>query len=122
MELPDREQMAEDAWVHALYEVNADRLVEAIRETIEAGRPRLAARVVGLLTEGVADDDPLVERARKAAAFLYSSKRASEPLSPFEDLLVDLHARRVRRFKQRRYERENKGARRRPRWWQRTGR
>lgn len=71
MELPLPGQEEEDRFVARLTGADADVLTEAIESAITAQRPRLAARLFGLLEEEL-DIEPgsELDRARRAARFL----------------------------------------------------
>jgi hypothetical protein len=67
--LPLRGTAEEDAFVWSLLDgAPPDTIAELVGEALEAGRPQLAARLVGLLPED--RDDPDFERARAAARFV----------------------------------------------------
>lgn len=68
--LPDRSHAAEDAWVVTLADASVDVLLDAAHAALDAGRPGLGARVVGLLPAAVADSEPGLARARTAARLL----------------------------------------------------
>ncbi|MEC7948122.1 MAG: hypothetical protein VX265_11185 [Myxococcota bacterium] len=70
MALPERSLPAEDAWLAALCDTPARCLVEHAHACLDAGRPSLAARVVGLLPPDHAAANPGLERARAAARLL----------------------------------------------------
>ena len=68
--LPDRTIEAEDAFVRQWVETGqTDALEAVIGEAVDAGRPRLACRLVGLLPERPGEDEA-VARARRAARLL----------------------------------------------------
>jgi hypothetical protein len=69
--LPDRSPAAEDAFVAAREGGDVEDLVGAVTLAIEACRPRLAARLVGLL-DGRVEIPPgsALERARRAASLV----------------------------------------------------
>ncbi len=74
--LPERNEEAEDAFVHRFRDgVDEAGLVEAISEAIDAHRPRLAARLVGLL-DASADAEPgsPIARARAAARLILRTR------------------------------------------------
>lgn len=56
----------ESSWITRLLEVSEEELVEAARVAVEAGRLRLAGRVVGLLEEETVKAHPELERAAAA--------------------------------------------------------
>ena len=69
-DLPDRSHDAEDQWVSALEGASTEDLLGRALAALAEGRPSLAARVVGLLPDAVADGEPGLERARAAARML----------------------------------------------------
>ena len=93
--LPPREPASEDAFVAGWREQNVDEdeLLEVIVHVIEAGRPQLGARLVGLLTPRP-DEPPAVARARAAARLLLreggveAEQALAEELTPLRGLLV----------------------------------
>ncbi len=101
-ELPPRDPAAEDAWIQGLADASPEALIAAVRAAVEARRPVLAARVVGLLDPDAAADDPAVARARRAAELLclpgadHVAARAE-----LDEVLALLRARRMRRIKAR---------------------
>lgn len=78
-----------------------DELATAVREAVRAGRPQLAARLVGLLGEGAVADDPVLERARRAARLLClpGGPGTAEPAPQVDELLLALEELRRRRMK-----------------------
>lgn len=78
MSLPPPERLAEDAWVGAWLESgDLDGLVDAITAAMEARRPQLAARLVGLIGDEVqAEPGSALARARHAARLLLLSPEA----------------------------------------------
>jgi hypothetical protein len=69
-DLPARTHAAEDAWVADLEGAAPDVLLARAHAALGAGRPTLAARVVGLLPPDVAAAEPGLDRARAAARLL----------------------------------------------------
>lgn len=69
--LPARDPAAENAFV-AAWSADPDPgvLPDVVGAALDARRPRLAARLVNLLDDGVVDGDPNLERARRAARLL----------------------------------------------------
>jgi len=103
MELPDREESAEDAfvdWASALDD--AEPLVEAIEAAMAARRPRLAARLVGLV-EHLVEIEPgsSLDRARTAANLFLVGKPEPEVWTELENAWRDAHSRRLYRMKRR---------------------
>ena len=67
--LPPRGAAEEDAFVWSLVDgAPPDSIAELVAEALAAGRPQLAARLVGLLGDEL--QDPELERARAAARFV----------------------------------------------------
>lgn len=66
--LPARDTAEEDAFVWSLLDGSPDEIVHLVGEAIDAGRPQLAARLVGLLPDEL--EDPDLNRARAAARFV----------------------------------------------------
>ena len=65
-DLPPRGAAEEDAFVWGLLEdAPNDDIAALVGDALEAGRPQLAARLVGLLSEDM--EDPDLDRARAAA-------------------------------------------------------
>lgn len=69
-DLPARSADAEDAWVTGLGGTDSDTLIDHAQACLDAGRPSLAARVVGLLPPERAATEPGLARARAAARLL----------------------------------------------------
>ncbi|MBX2797652.1 MAG: hypothetical protein KTR31_08295 [Myxococcales bacterium] len=105
MALPDRTREAEDRFVEQfLTDDDMEFLVEAIEHAMEARRPRLAARLVGLLGERVpveAGSD--LDRAKRAAHLMLFDKTRPEDLSwsELEDAWGRVRRRRLKRIKAR---------------------
>lgn len=100
--LPSRDATAEDAWVRAWTEVeDTERLRVAVDTALSAGRPQLAARLVGLLPDD--DADPALARARKAAAFLIHDGLGPEDVSwsALDEAWRDVRKRRMARIRAR---------------------
>ena len=73
--LPPRGAHEEDAFVWSLLDgAPPDGVAELVGEALAAGRPQLAARLVGLLPDELQDAD--LERARAAARFLVQDSTA----------------------------------------------
>ena len=102
MSLPDRGRAAEDAFLAAAVDADVEELAEWVGEAIEARRPMLAARLVGLIPEGV-DLGADLEPARRAARFLLvdAEGERQEGWSELEDAWAIVRAKRIRRIKQR---------------------
>lgn len=89
--LPSRDRLAEERFV-AAWRLTSDEeatlLIDMVNAAVEARRPMLAARLVGLVADELAGDDPSIQRARSAARLLL---RAPDRVAP--DLLEDfMHA------------------------------
>ena len=105
MALPERTQPAEDAFVDLHAESDdVDALVEAIEAAMAERRPRLAARLVGLL-DGMVEIEPgsELDRAQNAARLLLFDKARPEDVSfsELEDAWGQARARRMKRIKRR---------------------
>ncbi len=105
MELPARDDAAEDAFVAAWLERDdPDGLVEVVIEAIEARRPRLAGRLFQLLDDDL-DPEPgsPLERAAQAARLWLIGKVRPEDRSwsALEDAWRAVRRARIRRIKQR---------------------
>ena len=119
MELPERDEAAEDAfvaWASALEE--AEPLVEAIEAAMAARRPKLAARLVGFVEDFVEiEPGTPLDRAHAAARLLLVTK--GDPHELFLDLenaWRDAHSRRVWRMRRRMRERARGSNERVSRW------
>ncbi len=103
--LPDRGREAEDAFVEAfLDDDDVDRLIEAIEHAMQDRRPRLAARLVGLLGDKVEiEPGSDLERARNAANLLLFDTQRPEDLSwsELEEAWDRVRRRRMKRIKSR---------------------
>ena len=103
MELPDRDDAAEDAFVaEAAERSEPEALVEAIEAAMTARRPRLAARLVGLV-EDLIEIEPgsALDRARAAARLVLVAPAEPEVWIELENAWRDAHARRLWRMKAR---------------------
>lgn len=100
--LPPSTSVEEDAFVAGLLTADAERLADAVREAVEARRLGLAARLVGLL-DAELDDDPVIARARRAAALVVHGQLAPEDVSwsALDEALRDAHRHRVDRAQER---------------------
>ena len=86
--LPALDPADEDAFVTTLAERDdLDAMVAAITAAMRARRPRLAARLVGLLDDRVQIEpgSPL-ERARRAASMLLLAREPADQAPLFDDL------------------------------------
>jgi hypothetical protein len=73
--LPSRDLAEEDAFVWALLDgLDPDEVARWVGEALDAGRPQLAARLVGLLPDDVANPD--LDRARAAARLVVQAEEA----------------------------------------------
>ena len=86
--LPDRSKEAEDAYLIGWQSSeDTDGLLEAITAAVEARRPQLAARLVGLLDQHIeVPTGSPVARARQAAALLML------PQARVDEVFLDLEA------------------------------
>ena len=96
--LPPRGQHDEDAWIQALQDADDDHVAACVRAAVRAGRPGLAARAVGLLSDDV--DDPDILRAQSAARLLCLTPPKAQWVE-LDDALTALRKRRLARFKAR---------------------
>lgn len=81
MPLPPPTPAEEDAYLDSLRAAEHEDVLAAVQEAMGAGRPQLAARMVGLLPRSMAKDNPAVARARKAARmFLMASLDRRGPI------------------------------------------
>lgn len=101
--LPDRSTPAEDAWVTALQGTDPDTLIDHAHACLGAGRPTLAARVVGLLPPDRAAAEPGLARARAAARLLLLAPvdRRGPVLAELEDAVQACRAAHMHRAKTR---------------------
>jgi hypothetical protein len=104
LKLPERNRRDEDAWV-AEWGASRDfeALVEVIGTAIDAQRPQLAARLVGLLPPDVeVGDETTIDTARRAARLLLLAQEESEQAwSELEEAWTQLRRSRMRRIKRR---------------------
>jgi hypothetical protein len=81
--LPSRDRLDEDRFV-AAWRLAADSdgvlLVDMVTAAVDARRPMLAARLVGLLDEADGTEDPAVQRARSAARLLLRTPDRLDPV------------------------------------------
>ena len=81
--LPSRDRLQEDRFV-AAWRLAADEegalLVNMVTAAVEARRPMLAARLVGLLDDGDEAGGPAVQRARSAARLLLRTPDRVDPV------------------------------------------
>ena len=87
-----------------------ERIEEAVRAALGAGRPRLAGRLVGLLPAGWVEQDPDLERAQKAAKLmlLNPEAQADQFMEELQVLFEIRRKKRMRRLKERSRKRESK--------------
>ncbi len=104
-DLPERLSDAEDDYVRQMSDTDdTDGLVAAIEAAMEARRPMLAARLVGLLADHVEiEPGSALDRAQKAARLVLSFKNTPEEnsWSAFEDAWADARRAKMRRVRQR---------------------
>jgi len=103
--LPDRTARDEDAYVAAFRDSeDVPRIINAVTRAIDARRPRLAARLVGLL-DGLVDAPPgsALARAQSAARLFVHHKPtpAENSWSALQDAWRDVQRRSVDRAKRR---------------------
>jgi len=89
--------------VRSLEAATPEAIEEAVRVALEARRPRLAGRLVGLLPTGWVDQDPDLKRAQKAAQLMLVDPKAQEDefLEELQVLFEIRRRTRVRRLKER---------------------
>ncbi len=88
--LPGRSRAEEDAWVLALDDEDPEALSNAAEAAMDAGRPLLAARVVGLLDERFElEPGSALERAARAARLLVHDRLSAHEVQPFVDAFED---------------------------------
>ena len=101
--LPERSREAEDAFVQGfLQSDDVELLVEAIEHAMDDRRPRLAARLVGLLGDKVEiEPGSDLERAQQAARLLLFDKQRPEDVSwsELEEAWGRVRRRRMKRIK-----------------------
>jgi len=119
MELPERDEESEDAFVRWASELDdVDPLVEAIEAAMAERRPRLAARLVGFVEDFV-DIEPgsALDRARTAARLLLVTPvDPQEVFDELESAWRDAHNRRIWRMKRRMRQRASGSDQRISRW------
>lgn len=101
MSLPERSHVAEDAFVAQLAsDDDLDAIVTAIEAAMADKRPRLAARLVGLVDERVEiPPGSDLERASRAARMLLMTESPSpDAFLEMEDAWSRVRARRMRRI------------------------
>lgn len=103
--LPERSREAEDAFIEGFLDSDEiGLLIEVIEQAMEQRRPRLAARLVGLLGDKVeVEPGSDLERAQGAARLLLFDKQRPEDLSwsELEDAWSRVRHRRMQRIKSR---------------------
>jgi len=100
--LPEPDPRAEDAFVQSWMESkDLEGLIDAVTVALDARRPLLAARLVGLL-EGRVDFEPGsdLERASRAAQFLLVNPKAQHAFDDFTDAWRSARRSKVNRIKQ----------------------
>lgn len=100
MSLPGRSPELEDTFLRGLEGADDARLAALVREALAAGRPGLAGRLVGMLGADL-DDDPAIERARRAARLLCIERPEVVAFPELEELLEELRQRRMARSRAR---------------------
>ena len=111
-ELPERSKQGENAFLDQWRDSDdTDGLLEVISAAIEARRPQLAARLVGLISEHVeVEPDSPIDQARRAAKMLMLPSAKKEAF-------IELRAAWLlaRRMRMRRIKRRMRGGNKRPR-------
>ena len=80
--LPSRDRQEEERYVAAWRDAmdrDSAMLIDRVTDAMDARRPMLAARLVGLLDDDEADGDPLIARARAAARLLLRTPDRVDP-------------------------------------------
>lgn len=107
--LPDRTDIAEDAFVQQWTESDdTDGLLDIITAAMDARRPRLAARLVGLLEDHVEiEPGSPIDRARAAARMVLMREVRPEDVSwsEFEDAWSEARRSRMNRLMRRQRQR-----------------
>ena len=103
MPLPERDSLAEDAWVKALADADdVDALQQAATDAMDARRPALAARLVGLLGDRVEiEPGSALERAHKAARLFLVDPKADHNARLLDEAWREARQLRLRRIKRR---------------------
>jgi len=105
IELPERVEGSEDEFVGWCGQsLDTDDLIEVISAAMDARRPRLAARLVGLLDEHVEiEPGTALDRARRAARLVLTRKGTpeSQSWSALEEAWGEGRRRRMRRIRMR---------------------
>ncbi len=100
--LPDRSPEAEDAFVAGLMDASSEDLVAAVQRAVEAGRPRLAARLFGLFDEDVeVEPGSALDRARRASAMLLVAAPSQDDFRVLVDAWAEIHRRQMLRHRRR---------------------
>lgn len=98
LKLPGRTPAEEDAWVDELMEGAPERSERAVRLALSAGRPQLAGRIVGLLSDADIENDEELERAKKAAGLMMIVECGARLDALTEELKILFERRRRRRM------------------------
>jgi len=101
--LPGVDPADEDAFIRKWMDSSdLDGLVSAISDAVEARRPQLAARLVGLLDDSfeIEPGSPLA-RAQRAAQFLLLQPQSQAKEIAFEDAWIEAKRHRIRKIKKR---------------------
>lgn len=105
IQLPPRERQAEDQWVAAWVDSDdTDGLLAAVTAAVDARRPQLAARLVGLLGEHVEiEAGSALERAQQSARFLLHQRGEAlqAAVDDFGEAWAEARRSRMRRLKAR---------------------
>lgn len=102
MSLPGRGREAEDAFVAAAAAADPEQLLAWVGEALDARRPQLAARLVGLIPDEV-EAGPELDAARRAARFVLvgAAGDAERGFTELERTWSIVRRRRMRRIKER---------------------
>ena len=103
MALPDPDQESEDRFIQQWMETDeVEELTDLITQAVESRRPKLAARLFGLL-DGRVDipQGSALERASNAARFLLLKPQSIDHQRAFEEAWTETRRVRIRRIKHR---------------------
>jgi len=103
MSLPERSEEAEQAFVASwASEEDPEALAEVITVALDARRPRLAARLFGLLDERVEiEPGTALDRARTASRLLLHDSPDPSAWVEMEDAWAEVRRRRMERIRRR---------------------
>ena len=101
--LPERSQTDEDEWLNEHRDAAPAKLCDLARSCLDARRPMLAARLLGLVAEQDLVDDPALQRARRAGNLLLIAPpdRRGPVVAQLEAAVQALRAQHVSRARER---------------------